>query len=62
MITLCCECRKVYENDRWIARVVPLPADERASYGYCPRCAEQAMQVVDAYYSNVNHTSTLAAG
>jgi hypothetical protein len=62
MITQCCECRKVCADERWVEPVVPLPADERVSYGFCPRCADQAMQVVDAFYSNVNQTSNLGAG
>ena len=58
MIKQCCECRKVLEDDRWVAPDAFFPADERVGHGYCPTCAEKAIHEVVSYRFMINRNST----
>ena len=39
MITQCCQCQRIREDDCWVVPKESSPADELVSHGYCPYCA-----------------------
>ena len=61
MVTQCCQCHRIRENDCWVIPKESSPIGEPVSHGYCPHCAVQFMLDIKAYCSNSNRAFTLAA-
>ena len=47
MITQCCECRMIRQGESWVHPPQGFPNNEHVSHGYCPDCAQDAIQSVD---------------
>ena len=44
MVTICCVCQKTKTEDGWINQ--PQPLHELPSHGYCPICAQKALEEI----------------
>ncbi|MFH0968880.1 MAG: hypothetical protein V1804_00005 [Patescibacteria group bacterium] len=53
--TVCCDCRKMVKNEEgeWIPGTF-IEEEKNLSHGYCPECAEKAMEEMGKFISQLS--------
>lgn len=60
MVVQCCVCHRVRQSEGWVEVTPPCGHTEHVSHGYCPHCAERAMEEIRAFHAP--HEPSLFAG
>jgi len=61
MLTQCCVCKKIRENNKWVDVPDYIVADASVSHGYCPDCARDANRELDKRHPATEKTVPPAA-
>jgi uncharacterized protein YlaI len=51
MVTQCCQCQRIRQEDRWVTLQESPLAGEPVSHSYCPHCATRLMCEIKACHS-----------